>query len=317
MPLDDPSLQELIVRALTGQDRQAQQSLADAAAKDPELRKFCDELDEVVSLLAGSKEWRKQIPSAELTEKVRQAVVSKLPSAPPHFRTVMMESDLGRRRSMRWILFVVILLAALLAAALAWKGDTGAKPKLDGKVVYEAPLKGEPVQGWERFGSGNWDTSGGGLHISETEDPGAYYIKSGFDAGHALAFEIETKIPELDDRSTVSIFIADSAGAAQPSFSAGARPVRALSLEIGRDGLTLSGPDEKNSLLHSKPLPSSNARFYKVRLEYLGPWVRVMVNNESFFEQMLSVPQGPLYPGVRVAGPKKESVFFNAAHVER
>src|SRR5260221_2580817 len=117
MPLDDPSLQELIVRALTGQDRQAQQSLADAAAKDPELRKFCDELDEVVSLLAGSKEWRKQFPSAELTEKVRQAVVSKLPSAPPHFRTVMMESDLGRRRSMRWILFVVILLAALLAAA--------------------------------------------------------------------------------------------------------------------------------------------------------------------------------------------------------
>ena len=315
MPQEDLTLQELIVRALTGEDRRARLQLDSAAASDPELRQFCADLDEVVNVLAGSKEWRRQAPSPELTAKIRQAVVSKLPAAPPHFRKVMLEADLGRRRATRWVLMGIALFVIILCISWFARRESGARPKLEGKVVYEAALKGEALHGWARAGSGAWESSAGGMHVQDSEDPGALYIKDGFDAARPLAFEIESSIPELDERSTVLIFVADALGAPQPAFNPGARPARALTLEIGRDGLVLSSPDQ--ALLFSRPVSNLSAHFYRVRLEYLGSWVRVLVNAEVFFEQDLPMPQGPLFPGVRVAGPQKNAVRFNAVRIER
>lgn len=322
MSKDDPTLQELIVRALTGTDRHAKESLESAVAGDPALRQFCAELDDVVNLLAGCKDWRRQSPTAELTAKIREAVATKLPTAPPHFRTVFMEADLGRRSSMRKLVAVIVVLLLLIAAAIPFflkqDQDVVRRPKLEGKAIFETTLTkdGDPLQKWSQSGTGAWEIGGGSLHAQESENPGAFYLKEGFDAGHPLAFDIQTSVPELDEHSTVSVFLADAAGATQPVFNAGARPAQALSLEIGRDGLVLSCP--ARPLLQSKPRENLNAHLYRLRMEYFGSSIRILVDGEVFFDGAdIATPQGPLHPGVRVAGPQKNAVRFNAVRIER
>jgi len=99
MAQSDPQLMEMIVRALTSRDRPAMLMLEEACSRDPEIKAFYDDLNDVVNLLAGSKDWRKEAPTAALRPKFREAVQSKLPSAPQSFRLVFTDSDLGRRKT--------------------------------------------------------------------------------------------------------------------------------------------------------------------------------------------------------------------------
>ncbi len=318
MSPDDASLQELIVRALTGLDNRARQSLDAASAGDPELRQFCAELDEVVSLLVGSKDWRNEKPSAELTAKIRTAVASKLPSAPPHFRTVMLESDLGRRKTIIGLVVAIVAALGALILAISFIG----LPKFGGdqalslghNVAYSATLKEPKLIGWELVGDGAWEPGKDGLKAGGSEDAGAIYLQNGYDADHAIAFQIEVGVPGLDERSKAVVFLAE--GGQSPAFTPSVQPAQALTLEITRDGVFASGPDHQ--LLQSRPVSNAEAHFYQVRLEHLGGRVRVLVNGEVFFEGPASRPlHGTLYPGVRLAGPQKKDVRFNAARVER
>ncbi|HYG73880.1 MAG TPA: hypothetical protein VEK08_02515 [Planctomycetota bacterium] len=317
---DDVTLQELIVRALTGRDHGARSTLEAAAAGDPELMRFCAELEDVVSMLHGSPDWRAAAPSAELTAKIRQAVVSKLPAAPPHFRTVMLEADLGRRRATRNLVIIsLLLIVALIAAIASWPKpkSEGERLKLSGKLLSEAALKaGEPLSAWTFAREEKWEIRGEGLHSSGGEDAGAAFLKEALSADAALAMNVDVHVPELGDRSNVTIFLTDAEGETGPSFDAASRPRSALALEIAADGLVLNGPGR--SLLHSKPDSNADGRFYRIRMEYLGRFARVLINNETFFDGPIPQPmRGPLYAGVRVAGPKKNDIFFNTVRLER
>jgi len=316
---DDLTLQELIVRALTGRDNEARRSLDNAAASDPELRRFCSELEEVVSALAGSTDWRTAAPSPELTAKIRQAVVAKLPSAPPHFRTVLLEADLGHRRAtLRLALWALLLAAAVTALLYVWprpRGE-GERLKLTGKSVFEAPLKGEPLKGWEFVRQAAWQNEAQGLHSGGTEDSDAVYLKEGFSAEQALACNVDVSTPGLDEQSSVTVFLADAQGAERPLSDAWLRPSVALELEITADGLVLYGPGK--TLLQSQPLAFAGGTFLRLRLEHLGRQARVVVNGKVLFEGPLPRPfQGPLHPGMRVAGQRKNQVLFNALRIER
>ena len=320
MSPDDLSLQELIVRALTGLDNRARQSLDAASAGDPELRQFCAELDEVVSLLVGSKDWRSEKPSAELTAKIRSAVASKLPSAPPHFRTVMMESDLGRRKTIIGLVVAIIAVLGVLILAISFIGlphfGGDQALTLSHNVAYSASLKESKLNGWELVGDGTWEPGKDGLKAGGSDDAGAIYLQSGYDAEHAIAFQIEVGVPGLDERSKAVVFLAEGGGSGAPAFTPSVQPAQALTLEITRDGVFASGPDHQ--LLQSRPVSNAEAHFYQVRLEHLGGRVRVLVNGEVFFEGPASRPlHGTLYPGIRLAGPQKKDVRFNAARVER
>lgn len=320
MSPDDLSLQELIVRALTGLDSRARQSLDAASLKDPELRQFCAELDEVVSLLVGSKDWRNEKPSAELTAKIRSAVASKLPSAPAHFRTVMLESDLGRKKTIVGVILAAVVLIGGLILVVSMVG----LPRFGGDqtlalahtVAYSATLKEPKLTGWEVTGDGTWEPAKDGLKAGGTEDAGAIYLQKGYEADHALAFQIDLKVPGLDERSKAVIFLAEAGSSGVPAFTPNVQPAQALILEITRDGVFASGPDHQ--LLLSKPVSNTESHFYQVRLEHLGGRVRVLVNGEVFFEGATSRPlHGVLHPGVRLAGPQKKDVRFNDARVER
>lgn len=320
MDNEDATLQELIVRALTGSDQSARQSLQAAAGMDPELQKFCSELEDVVSLLAGSKEWRDATPSAELTAKIRQAVVTKLPTAPPHFRTVMLEADLGRRRAARKLILTVIL-AVLCVAGLAylWQRPRleGEKLALSGKLVVDAPLKiGDKIDGWSFTREERWEIVANGLHTTSGEEFGAMFLKENFSADHAVGLNLDVHVPELGEGSSVTVFLADADGESTPGFDAASRPRSALALELAGDSLVLNGPGR--ALLHSRPGNTAGGRFFRIRMEYLGRIVRVLINNETFFEGSLpQPPRGPLFAGMRVAGPKKNEIFFNSIRIER
>ena len=316
---DDVTLQELIVRALSGRDNEARRSLENAAASDPELQRFCSELEEVVSALAGSTDWRAAAPSPELTAKIRQAVVAKLPSAPPHFRTVLLEADLGHRRATRRLLLWAVLLAVALAALLyLWQKPRGEGERLHltGKSVFEAPLNGEPLKGWEFVREAAWQCGPDGLHSGGTDDSDAAYLKDGFSAEHALACNVDVRIPGLDEESSVTVFLADTHGSARPLFDAWLHPSVALELEITADGLVLNGPGR--TLLQSQPAANAGGTFLRLRMEHLGRQARVVVNGKVLFEGPLPRPlQGPLHCGMRVAGRKKNQVLFNALRIER
>ncbi|MGD0089988.1 MAG: hypothetical protein ABSE73_08715 [Planctomycetota bacterium] len=320
---EDLTLQELIVRALTGRDNEARRSLETAAASDPELRRFYSELEDIVSVLSGSPDWRAAKPSPELTAKIRQAVVAKLPAAPPHFRTVLLESDLGRSRATRRLLLCLALPVLLAAAALyLWRrpGAEGERLKLAGKSVFEAPLQGQPLSGWEFVRGAAWQTGPDGLHSSGVDDSDAAYLKDGFSAGSALACNVDVRVPGLDEQSSVTIFLADAQGAAHPLFDAWLHPAAALELEITADGLVLNGPGNgpEKTLLQSQPAVNAAGTFLRLRLEHLGRQACVVVNGKVLFEGALPRPLlGPLHPGIRVAGPKKNEILFNALRIER
>jgi len=317
---DDVTLQELIVRALTGRDQSARHALEAAAAGDDELMRFCVELEDVVSLLHGSPDWRAAAPSAELTAKIRQAVVSKLPAAPPHFRTVMLEADLGRRRATRnLVLGVVLGVVAAMALIASWPKarPEGERLMLTGKLVSESALKpGEALTPWTFSREEKWEIKTEGLHSSGNEESGAAFLKGTLSADAAIALNVDVHVPELGERSSVTVFLADAESESGPSFDAASRPRSALALEIAADGLVLTGPGR--ALLQSRPDSNADGRFYRIRLEYLGRVVRVLINNESFFDGPLPQPtRGPFFAGLRVAGPKKNEIFFNTIRLER
>ena len=319
MKNDDLTLQELIVRALTGRDNNARRSIEAAAASDPELQAFYAELEDVVSTLTGSRDWRAAAPTPEIAAKIRQAVVAKLSAAPPHFRTVMLEADLGRRRATRRLLLCIGVAVVLLGALVylwqrpRWEGE---RLKLKGKSVFEAPLKGEPLQGWEHIREAPWQSGSAGLHSGGSEDSDAVYLKEGFAADSALAFNVDVRIASLDERSSVTVFLADAQGAPHPLFDPWLQPVTALGLEVTADGLVLNGPG--NALLHSQPAANASGAFLRLRVEHLGRYVRAVVNEKVLFEGPLSRPlHGPVHPGMRVVGPRKNEILFNAARVER
>ncbi|MBI3829865.1 MAG: hypothetical protein HY291_10130 [Planctomycetes bacterium] len=320
MAYDDVTLQELIVRALTGLDKRARASLEVATAGDPDLKQFCDDLDQVVNLLAGCKDWRAEPPSQELTAKIRKAVAEKLPAAPPHFRTVLIEADLGRRKSIKRVLLFSFL-AGLVVAAIAWlggfRGGSGEGLRLSGVVLYEASLtKADDLKRWETLGDGAWAAASDGSGVKGSEAPSALVLKDGFDAKDALAFEVDAKLPGLDEQSGVVVFWAEGSATAAPGFNASVRPERALSLEITRESLVLTGPEQV--LLQSAPTSSSEPRFIRIRLEHLGDRVRALINGKVFFEgSTVHALRGRLFPGVRLVGSQKVEVRFNAARVER
>lgn len=319
MAQDDPTLQELIVRALTGGDRAARQSLDAAAARDPELRSFCADLEDVVGMLVGAKDWRVEAPSPELTAKVRQAVVARLPEAPPHFRKVLIEADLGRQRTQRMLL-IGVALAALAAAALAVLLFTGRGPdpalKLKGMFAYEATVGGDPARDFAVLGEGSWDWDDDGLKCSEGSGAGALCLKQGFPADEAVAFRLDARVPGLDAKSSVVIFLADAAGESLPLFGNSSRPARGITLEVTRDSLVLYDADQE--LLESRPQSSSSASFLQVRMEHLGQRVRILVNGDRFYAGTISrAPEGPLHPGIRIVGPRKGEFRFNKIRVER
>jgi hypothetical protein len=316
---DDKSLQELIVRALTGLDARARQSLDAATRNDPALRQFCAELDEVVSLLVGSKEWRSEKPSAELTAKIRSAVASKLPSAPAHFRTVMLEGDLGRSKTILGVILALLCVASLIVVAVHWWNVQRAVDRnlvLAHQVIIDTRFNEKQFTGWDFVGDGAWESGPDGLKVTGSDEPGAIVMRKGYDAEHALAFQLDVAVPGLEERSNAIIFLAEAADAPLPAFSPAIQPGQALTLEITRDGVFAYGPDQ--ALLQSRPVSNAQPHFYQVRLEHLGPRVRVLINGETFFEGPASRPlHGNLHPGARLAGPQKKEVRFNAVRVER
>lgn len=319
MQNDDVTLQELIVRALTGRDNEARRTIENAAASDPELQRFYAELEEIAGVLAGSSDWRAVKPSVELTNKIRQAVVAKLPSAPPHFRTVILESDLGRRRATQRLLLWLFLTALLaVVVVVAWPRPRGENDRqtLSGKSVYEAPLKGEPLQGWQFVRGTAWRTGPEGLQAGGADETDAAYLKEGFSAEQPLAYDVDVCLPALGEQTSVTVFLAEAQGALAPAFDAWLRPEEALELELTADGLVLNGPGK--TLLRSQPAPQAGGAFLRLRLEHLGKQARVVVNGKALFEGFLPRPlQGVLYPGLRVAGPNKNEILFNALRIER
>lgn len=320
MAYDDVTLQELIVRALTGMDKRASASLEVATAGDPELKQFCNDLDQVVNLLAGCKDWRSEPPSQELTAKIRKAVAEKLSAAPPHFRTVMIEADLGRRKSVKRVLLFAVF-AILAAAIITWlsgfRVGSGEGLRLAGVVLYEASLsKPDDLKRWENLGDGTWSAGADGASVKGGDAASALVLKDGFDGKDALAFEIDAKLPGLDEQSGVVVFWAEGSESAQPGFNASARPNRALSIEITRESLVLTGPDQV--LLQSAPTSSAEPRFIRIRLEHLGDRVRALINGKVFFDgTTVHALRGRLFPGMRLVGSQKVEVRFNAPRVER
>ncbi|MFH0938137.1 MAG: hypothetical protein V1899_02495 [Planctomycetota bacterium] len=322
MATDHHSLQDLIVRALTGMDQRARQSLEVATAKDPELKQFYAELNEVVNLLSGSKDWRAETPSAELTAKIRSAVSQKLQSAPPHFRTVLLNADLGRRRALLSVIIWVVAVVALLSTLITWLWGrcpgAEAQLRLSGNVTFDETFKNPELPDWKQLGLTVWQTSAKGLRAEDEdgEEPVALYLKKGFEATAPLALEVDVSVPGLDEQSTVLIFLAEAGGMLRSAFDDRLRPVQALTLEISRNSLVLLGPEQQ--LLHSSPSSNTAARFYRLRMEHLGARVRMLMNGKVSFDGRLERPlRGTLYPGVRVTGLLKNKIYFNRIRFER
>lgn len=323
MQTDDLTLQDLIVRALTSRDNSARKSLERAAAHDPELQKFCAELEGLVEALGGAKDWRSETPSAELTQRIREAVVSKLPAAPPHFRTVMMESDLGQQNASRSTIFflalVVIAIGALVLASMVLRSKSETdRQALKGNPVYEAAWNDnspDAVKQWQAV-RGSWGSSAAGVVAGPGEDGAVFLYKEGLGADSAVAFSVDVKIPPLDEKSSVAIFVAEGAAGKPPAFDLTGRNERAIALDILPDGLQLMAPG--NSMLASRAISHARGGFYRVRIEHLGAYARVTINNEVYFDGPLAVPlRGSLYPGLRATGPKRNETLFNNARIER
>lgn len=323
MQTDDLTLQDLIVRALTSRDNSARKSLERAAAHDPELQKFCAELEGLVEALGGAKDWRNETPSAELTQRIREAVVSKLPAAPPHFRTVMMESDLGQQNASRSTLFflalVVLAVAALVLATMVLrsKSDTD-RQALKGQTLYEAAWNDNSptaLEKWQPARGGAWKSSAAGVVAGLEEDASVLLYKEALGT-ESVAFSIDVKVPALDEKSSVALFLAEGAGGKAPAFDLTGRNDRALAVDILPDGIQLMAPG--NSLLAARAVSNTRGGFYRVRIEHLGAYARVTINNEVYFDGPLAVPlRGSIYPGLRATGPKRNETIFNNARIER
>jgi len=317
MATEDPSLEELIVRALTSQDSKAREALEAAGREDPELRQFCDELNQVINTLAKCKDWRAEAPSATMREKVRQAVRAKMAQAPPRFQAVVLDADLGRDKATRrlvYVLLVVVALAALVALVL-WlhPREEGGKLTLTGQRAFEAKPEQDRPEAWAAHTDDPADANLAAL-VRPDGAVSTIYLKNGFKADGAVALQAEIELPELDEKSSVMLFLADAAGAERPTLTSSARPEQALYLEITQDSIVLY---EAGRWLDAKHIAGARG-FYRLRLEYLGSQIRALVNGEPLFEgRVTQVLRGPLHPGLRAAGPQKSKFRFNGVSVER
>jgi hypothetical protein len=247
-------------------------------------------------------------------------VAEKLSTAPPQFRTVMLEADLGRKRTLAGIALALVALIIVILGAMEWfsihRGGTAGTLNLSRQSVFESALKDGKLDGWESVGDGSWKSEADGLSAGGSEEASALFRKEGFDADHALAFEITVKAPELAQQSSIIVFLAEASGTVQPAFNPGVRPAQALAIEIGKDGIVLSGSDQP--LLHSRPAAGQASHDYRVRLEHLGSRVRAVIDGNSFFEGSVTRPlHGTLHPGLRVYGPRKHDVRFSDARIEK
>jgi hypothetical protein len=324
MQTDDLTLQELIVRALTSRDSNARRSLERAAAHDPELQKFCAELDDLVQTLSGAKDWRNEQPSEELRQKIRDAVVSKLPAAPPHFRTVLLEEDLGPQRAhASTFIFLGIVAAAivlLVYMSLNLRNGTGSERlSLKGEAVYASPWNAATpgaLDKWDAQRGPAWVAGAEGVSASAGEDTGVLLFHDGLNAAGAVAFSIDVKIPELDAKSSASIFLAAAGPDGKPEIDAAGSPASAITLDILPDGIQLMGPGR--ALLAARAVSNARGGFYRVRIEHLGGYARVTVNGDVYAERALSHPlDGTLIPGLRVSGPRRDGMLFNNVRIER
>jgi hypothetical protein len=316
MATQDPSLEELIVRALTSQDHKAHEALEAASREDAELKQFCDELNQVINTLAKCKDWRAEAPSATLREKVRQAVRAKMTQAPPRFQAVVLDADLGREKATRrlvYVLLAVLAAAALVALVLSRRPrEEGGKLRLTGQRAFEAQPEQDRPEAWAAHTDDPADANLKALRREGSVN--TIYLKNGFKADAAVALQAEIELPELDEKSSVMLFLADAAGAERPTLTSSARPEQALYLEITQDSIVLY---EAGRWLHSKHISRAQG-FYRLRLEYLGSQIRALVNDEPLFEgHVTQVLRGPLHPGLRAAGPQKSKFRLNGVWVER
>jgi hypothetical protein len=218
------------------------------------------------------------------------------------------------------MLLIGAALASLAAVALGILLFSGRGPdpalKLRGVFAYEAPAGGDPGKDFTVLGEGSWGWDGDGLKCGGANGAGALCLKEGYPADEALAFRLDARVPGLDAKSSVLIFLADAGGEPFPAFGNSARPARGINLEITRDGLVLYDADQ--ALLQSRPRSGSSASFFRVRIEHLGQHVRVTVNGGRFYWGAVSrAPEGPLHPGIRIAGPRRNAFRFNKIRVER
>jgi hypothetical protein len=318
MGADDSNAEELIVRALTGQDPEAQAALEKAAKDDPELQKFYSELSTIVQKVAACRDWRSEPPTPTARERVRQAVLAKLQMAPPRFKAVILDVEVARKKVTQRLLLGLVgvaVLAACVAAAIAFasSGKRG-RLQLSGQPALEVSDAKDQPQEWASFAG---ELTGTGLASLKQDAPiNAIYWKRGFPVDQALAYQVDVDVPDFEDTAnSVTVFIADAMNQSPPAFTPEGRPERSISIVLNADSLVLY--DASQAFLGSRPLGKAQG-FYTLRIEYLGAHMRVLVKGEVLYDGPLNqVLRGPLHIGLRTSGPSKTGLRFNAVRLER
>jgi hypothetical protein len=312
-------LEELIVRALTGRDDHARRALDQAAGADPEIAHFRDEMQTVVDLLTGAPDWRAGHPTAELSARIRQAVVERLPRAPQRFSEVLLEADLGRRRAL-WVWGLAACAGALALLLLAWfllaRWITPPPPKLTGDVAFATEFQPGALDAWTTPGGGHWATTKDGLRETSQAPQSALILTDSVVGSQPLACDFELILPQLDEATQAGVFLAPADQDALPTMDALDRPRQGLLLELKPGSLVLTCHGESH-LLHSEKL-DGEMRYVHVRFEWLLNRAVVTVNRRIIFDAPLpKTLHGRLHPGLRVSGPKKSAILFNSVKVER
>jgi len=317
MGMDDSNAEELIVKAVTGQDPKVQAALEEATKDDPELQQFYTEINSIVHSLAECRDWRAAPPTPTARERVRQAVLAKLQQAPPRFKAVILDVEVARRKVTRRLLVVVAVLA-LVGAGIGVMvffaaADKRGRLQLTGQPAFSVTGENDQPEAWASPGG---HLSGKGLAALKEEAPAStIYLRGGFPVENALAYQVDLEIPKLDEESFVTIFLADAEAREQPSFTPAGRPERSIYIEISADSLVLY--DAGQAPLCAKQLDKAEG-FYRLRLEYLGAHLRALVKGEVIYDGPLNqVLRGPLHAGLRTAGPRKAELRFNAVRLER
>jgi hypothetical protein len=318
MSADDSNTEDLIVRALTGQDHAAKAAIERAAQDDPELQKFYSELSTVVQKMTECRDWRAEPPTPTARERVRQAVLARLQMAPPRFKAVILDVEVARQKvtqRMRIGLVCVTVLGACVAGAIVFA--SGGKPnrlQLSGQPAFEASDGKDQPEAWASFAG---ELIGVGLTALKQDAPvNTLYLKRGFPIDQALAYQVDLDVPDFEDTaSSVTLFLADAMNLSPPAFTPEGRPERSISLVLNADSLVLY--DASQAFLGSRPLGKAQG-FYTLRIEYLGAHLRVLVKGEVFYDGPLNqVLRGPLHIGLRTSGSRKAGLRFNAVRIER
>jgi hypothetical protein len=318
MGADDSNAEELIVRALTGQDPEAHAALEKAAKDDPELQKFYTELNTIVQKMAECRDWRAEPPTPTARERVRQAVLAKLQMAPPRFKAVILDVEVARRKVARRLLVglvgVAVLGACIAGAIVLASGGKRGRLQLSGQPAFEVSDAKDQPEAWASFAG---ELTGAGLAALKQDAPvNSIYLRRGLPVDQALAFQVDLDVPDFQDNvSSVTLFVADALNQTQPAFTPEGRPERSVSLVINADSLVLY--DASQAFLGSRALGKAQG-FYSLRIECLGAFLRVLVKGEVLYDGPLNqVLRGPLHVGLRTSGPRKADLRFNAVRLER